>query len=801
MPRIVIFSVPGITCSNCTNAIETQLKSKQIRFDDIQFNIIKEELTLTFNDDDPTYDPDEIAGFITEIGFDAFINQDPEKIAAIKKKYIRRHRFKAALGILTGLSVMALCLWGMGLPLIAMMIAGAFSTLITLYLGKESFRKVISAIQIRKIQANMDLLFVVSTVIAIGVSLAAFAFPWLPMMFDASLLIFGFRHAGEAIRQKEKMKVEKELSPNHLAPLFVEIADTEEKKAIGSIKPDELIVVRKGGVIPLDGICLTKKTKVITDIKTGISFPISIGENYPLLAGMVAVEEIRMRVTKNEKDSFLSQIAKCLKAAEKNKTRIEIFTQDILKYIVPTVFILAIISGITIGFLFTPLAAIQCAVTILTSFCPCTLGIIPPLAIDTAKSRAYKKGSAVANGASFEAANTVKKVAFDLCGTLTTGVCTVLKNTVPDALLPFLNVIESEKQDHLIGNALYKYTKKRLKTSTELKCQITGTVPLTAIIDGHIYTIGNKKQMEEKFSLYKYAKALKDNDAEHIIYFAKDEKVVGYILLGDPLRKDAKAVIDELRTMGKEIYICTGSSMETALKYAKKLNIPEDHIRADCLPDSEDPDPTLNTKKNFISELGDAAMVGDALNDAPAIITSQFGFAMKSQAGNEITQTKADAIIQTDSLWPIISTFSIARQMKQNINQNIFASMSYNAMAVIIFGGVLVALGIAVNPAIGAALMILQMGLILLNVWRFKHQSTPPAPCFPEENVQKKWDTSYKIMRPTLKPEFSRRYEPSYEMGVQKDLFKKPPAIEMTATSFPPPIKAFEGKLRRGTHS
>jgi Cu2+-exporting ATPase len=183
--------------------------------------------------------------------------------------------------------------------------------------------------------------------------------------------------------------------------------------------------------------------------------------------------------------------------------------------------------------------------------------------------------------------------------------------------------------------------------------------------------------------------------------------------------------------MGKGLYICTGADAATANRYAAMLGIAPEHVCADCVGSVTGG--SRRDKKTFIRQLQQkreddseqkyrVAMVGDAANDAEAIATSDFGIAVQSLHGDEVTQQQAGAIIQSGSLLPVASTFAIAKQTVSNIKQNLWMSLGYNAAVVLVVGGLLLAVGMTLNPGIGVALMILQTSLILYSAYRFKQQ-------------------------------------------------------------------------------
>ena len=256
---------------------------------------------------------------------------------------------------------------------------------------------------------------------------------------------------------------------------------------------------------------------------------------------------------------------------------------------------------------------------------------------------------------------------------------------------------------------------------------------------------------------------------------------MGYVVLNDPLRHDAIQVISTLKSMRITPHICTGADDKTALRYAGLLGIAPDKVRANCV--SHATTDSVQSKKQYLDELKakgyQVAAVGDAANDAEMIVASDVGFAIRSSGGNEHTQQQAAAVIQGSALLPIVHAFSVARQTVANIKQNLIFSLLYNGATVLIAGGLLLALGFVLNPAIGAVLMILQTSLILLNVYRFAKQHHPATVIsslrkVPEPDV---YHRHAHAMKPLLihKPVIEKSTAPQKEQAVDACVVKGPP--------------------------
>jgi Cu2+-exporting ATPase len=699
--------VPTIVCTGCADTLITGLKNTD-EVTDVQVDVVEKIVTITTDKD---IDEQTLIKVVKNRGHSV------SSRSSTHTKGIISRWVKGIVGIVAGAALLALSFISMGIiPLYAMYIIGGISTLLTLYIGKDTYYNAIVNTFKNKTM-SMDLLFAISALLAIGVSLAGFAFPWLPMMFDAALLILGFKHIGKAIEESIKQKVSQQNFRGRVDK-EIEVLGQKNKVKINTITPGAIIVVRSRQTIPLNGEC-QETISLYTTLINGRTEPQLFEKGKPVLAGMVvpaSVSAIAIKVTATEEKSYLVELDNEIKTAQLNKSPLESTANKMLKYFIPLVFLIAIISATIVALTISPIAAIQCAVSVLVAACPCTFGLVTPLAMRLGIAKGKEQGIGFKSGKSLEEAQQADTVVFDLTGTLTTGIPRVTTMDIPEHLLSHLAAVE-RTSTHPIAKALCEYINKQSSTkriiSSVLNVDETSHSGRKAHFDNTTLLVGNESFMKSQGILINdtYQNILNNNSANHVSFFAVNQNIVGYAQLEDPLRPDAKSVIDKLKAMGKAVHLCTGADQYTAERYAKELGITE--IYADC--------PSANAKKEYILKLRDqhnkkVAMIGDAGNDVAAIAASHFGIAIQSAAGDKITQEKAGAVISKDaSLWSVVNAFEIANQTVSKIKQNLVISLAYNMLAIAAFSCVLVALGIFVHPAIGAGLMILQTAIVLGN--------------------------------------------------------------------------------------
>ncbi|RUR17997.1 cation-translocating P-type ATPase [Legionella sp. km535] len=791
MSKPYVFYISGMSCTSCSNGIESFLRGTgalEIESFHVDFstpdpkkttiicspkleatevnhqefwnkikNYIKE---MEYDCEDYHYEPhkkDTKPAHSTTSNLEQNSNsqkQTSNTLWVLGKKILTSHWFLGALGCISGIGLLVLTLTMGALPLIAMIPIASLSVVLTLILGARSYHEAWKKLVTTQ-TLTMDTLFAISTISVVVVSLVSFFIPWLPMMFEAGLLIYGFRHIGIAIEETIKEKISsvrfQDRVPNHVR---LSLPDGTQEIDLNQVKTDDHILILPGEIIPLDGHCVNESS-IYTTIITGAILPRHFRSEEKVHAGMRLAENapaLKIRVLKPAHQSFLARLDAGIDQSINEKAPLEIKTGQLLAYFIPTVIALAITSGIIIGVFFPAAIAIQCAISVLVSACPCTLGLIIPLAVKTGIHKAAEHGVHFKNSKILQEAEQIDTVVFDLNGTLTTGVpvakdYSVMSNATitRDHFLALCAALE-DSSTHPVGKSIHSYCSKNSSSKlTVTKPNDTHHSGIFGCINGKDYTIGSPSLMNEMGIATATIEANLNLEAgDSLVFLAEENNLIGYIIITDPLRKDAFKTIKALANMGKELHLCTGADEQTALRYAKALGVTNIHANA-VATTLEHGD---KSKPAYIKSLQlkghKVAMVGDAANDAQAIAASDLGIAVLSQDSDELTQQHAGAVIQKGTLLPIISTFAVSQQTVANIKENLLFSLGYNIAAVLIAGGLLVAIGITLNPAVGVALMAIQASLILLNVYHFKVQ--PVKQLQETEHPKEQFSSSHQVI-------------------------------------------------------
>lgn len=697
------------------------------------------------------------------------------------------HWLKAGLGLASGAGLLILSLTGFTLPLIAYGIITALTTLMTLYLGRTVYQAAWKAIRQKK--WDTSILYSISTLTIVGVSIASLFIPSLPLMFEAAPLVLGFWHLGEGIEHTLIEQITEKLDVRDcVSPQVTIKGDPDHLISVKQLIPNDIIIIPSGSVIPVDGILTTPALLYTTRIN-GSPSPKEFQVGDRVKAGMRLadqVDPIEMQVSKTYQNSYLSIIAHNIDKANNEKAPIELFANKLLKYFIPGLLTVAAISGLIIATVFTPPLAIQCIIAVLVSACPCALSLITPLAVKIGLKKASDNGIQFNNGKALQAAADIDTVVFDLNGTLTKGNIEVRKLHISDTqYLAHIALLQSYST-HPVARIIKSYINAQplpvalaLEANHIDKSHHSG---VKGVINGELFIIGNKDMLSAQ-GIQSFPKPY-DDPKNGSIYIVRGQTVIGQVALDDPLRDDAVATVKELKRLGKTIHICTGADQDTAEQYAELLGISKKNICANTVGVKTRAGEV--SKTSYIRQLKakghKVSMIGDAANDLPAIAYSNIGIAVKSSIGDEVTQQHAGIVVQKGLLFPIASAFDTAKKTKRNIIQNLALSLTYNSAITLVAAGLFVALGFTLNPALGVALMIVESTVILANLYRFKQQKIVSAPAESEQGVFKEKESATSKMLHAFglnpKPKSSCAVKPEMTVTPKKTPSKNTNAVE-----------------------
>ena len=575
--------------------------------------------------------------------------------------------------------------------------------------GYKPVKSAYYAIRSRSLDMN-----VLMSAAAIG---AAFLGEWLEGATVVWLFSLGLNLQNRAIEKTRKsIRGLMELTPPEA---WVKIGNELIKKPVEDVSINDVIIVKPGDRIPLDGDVIEGESSVNQAAITGESIPVDKGKGSFVYAGSINEHgSLSVKVTKLIEDTTISKIIHLVEEAQEKKAPTEAFIDKFARIYTPIVFILALLVIII-----PPLFAfgtwedwIYKGLMLLVIACPCALVISTPVAIVTALGNAAKNGVLIKGGTFLENAGSINAIAFDKTGTLTEGKPKVTDVVVFDDseenMLSIALTLE-EYSTHPIAKTIVNYTKAKniqAKIGSQFKNRVGKGIQAT--IDNVPYFAGNVKLFEEVGtpinSHLEQILSLQD-EGKTIVIIGTTENILGVICVSDTIRKTTKVSIENLEKIGvKQVIMLTGDNEGTAKAIALEAGV--NRYFSELLPEEK-----VDAIKQLQEEGYRVAMVGDGINDAPALATANLGIAMGG-AGTDTAMETADIVLMADNLEKLPHTMKLSRKALTIIKQNIWFSLIVKAVALLfIFPGWLT-LWIAVLSDTGAALIVILNSLRLLKV-------------------------------------------------------------------------------------
>ena len=510
-----------------------------------------------------------------------------------------------------------------------------------------------------------------------------------------------------------------------LAPKTAKIMRNGEEVEvyIDEVSAGDIIVVRPGEKMPVDGIVTEGETAVDESMLTGESMPVSktIGDSI-VGASVNKNGSIKYKATKVGKDTALAQIIKLVEDAQSSKPPIAALADLICEKFVPAVIIIAILSAF--GWYFvggeTVWFSMRIFITILVIACPCALGLATPTSVMVGTGKGAENGILIKGGESLETAHKIKTVVLDKTGTITEGkphvTDIIAKGSVSAKEVLLLAASAERKSEHPLGEAIVnKGTEDKLSFIEPTKFNSVTGQGISAEIDGKDILIGNKKLMSENavdMSVYSLDSDKLAEEGKTPMYIAINKELAGIIAVADIIKPSSKSAVESLQKMGIDVVMITGDNKRTAEAVAKQAGITK--VLSEVLPQ----DKAENVKRLQANSVK-VAMVGDGINDAPALAQADVGIAIGT--GTDVAIESADIVLMRGDLRGVSSAIFLSKKTMTNIKQNLFWAFIYNIIGIPVAMGIWYALGgMLLNPMIAALAMGFSSISVLSNALRLK---------------------------------------------------------------------------------
>lgn len=589
--------------------------------------------------------------------------------------------------------------------------------------------------QLRVGQSNMDTLVALGTGTAFLFSLFNTFFPEIlaaqglevHVYYETAGLLITFILLGRYLEERAKARSSSALQEllSLRVPKVALLIDGKEKQLpIELVEKGDRLLVRPGEKMPLDGKILEGSSEIDESMLTGEPLPVLKSKGDLIFAGTInGNSRLEFEVEKAEGESMLDQIIQLVEQAQSSEAPVQKLVDRISAIFVPLVILIAIVSAIIWG-VFGPepqlTRAILTAVTVLVIACPCALGLATPMAIMVGIGTGARKGMLIKGAGSLQAAEKIDAILFDKTGTLTEGKPKVvetywLENQWESDFVPYLVLLENVSEHPLSNAVVNHYIKYIPSAAVEHFESITGK-GILGTVGGQNFAVGNLKLMEDRaieipVEAKKEAEALLTKGMT-LLYYAKDAQLLALIGLRDEPKASSQKAVSELQKMGLAVHMLTGDNEASAKLVAQQMGII--NYQASLLPQD---------KIAFVKELQangkKVAMVGDGINDAPALAQAELGIAMNS--GTDVAMESADLVLLQNDLLQVVDSIKLSRKTMRILRQNLFWAFFYNAMGLPLAAGVLYPFtGLLLSPMIAGAAMAFSSVSVVLNSLRLR---------------------------------------------------------------------------------
>ncbi|WP_085282767.1 heavy metal translocating P-type ATPase [Paraclostridium bifermentans] len=748
----VDFKIGGMTCASCAKAIERAV-NKLDGIEDINVNVATERATINY--DISKLKLTQIRNTIEKTGYKVLEkseskneNLDEDKLIKEKEMKTLFTKFLVAVGFSVPLLYIAMGpmvpspIGPWPVPNIINPTTNSLNyALIQLILvipvmiaGNKFYKNGFKAI-INK-SPNMDSLVAIGTLAAFVYSLyTTFQMANANMVsshehhqlyYESAGIIIALILLGKYLESRSKGKTSEAIKKLMGLQPKVAIVIKNKKEIeipIEEVEVGDLIVVKPGSKIPVDGIVIEGHTSVDESMLTGESMPVdkNIGDKVTG-ASINKNGSIKFKAEKVGSDTALSQIIRLVEDAQGKKAPIAKLADTVSGYFVPTVITIAIVTALlwfTIGGQGVEFA-LTIFISVLVIACPCALGLATPTAIMVGTGKGAENGILIKGGEALELAHKIDTIIFDKTGTITEGKpkvtdIVVSKSIDKDYLLKIAASAE-KGSEHPLGEAIVRFGED--KNIDFMKVEKFTAIPgygIEVSIDNKNVLLGNKKLMDDrKISLGNLSKTSDElaSQGKTPMYIALENELGGIIAVADVVKSSSKKAIDKLHSMGIKVAMVTGDNKKTANAIAKEVGI--DIVLAEVLPQDKS-----NEVKKLQNQGRFVAMVGDGINDAPALAQADIGIAIGS--GTDVAMESADIVLMRSDLMDVPTAIKLSKETIKNIKQNLFWAFAYNTVGIPVAAGVLYIFGgPLLNPMIAAAAMSLSSVSVIGNALRLK---------------------------------------------------------------------------------
>ena len=733
--QLTQLTLSGVTCAGCVGRIEKALNQTP-GVEAAQVNFASRTAEISGGD------AQQLIKAVQDAGYGAQIIQDPalaeEQQAAELGQLLKRSSWYAAFGVGLGIGLM---LFAMDVSDPLLLRAIGWLTLATMVMTGEHFYK--SGFKALKSgHANMD------TLIAIGTSAAwlySILVVYLPSIFpeaargvyfEASVMIIGLVNLGQVLEMRARRKTQSSLKnllglrPTHAC--FVgrkgEPAADEIQVNILHVNVGDMLRIKPGERVPVDGVLTQGESYFDEAMLTGEPMPVHKQAGDELVSGTINGQgSVIYEATRVGRDTALSRIIEMVRQAQNSKPSISRLADKVAAVFVPVVMVIALLTALA-WYFFGPQPALTyslvSAVSVLIIACPCALGLATPISVMIGVGKAAQMGVLVRNAEALQQANNIDWVVLDKTGTITQGCPSVEDyadfNSTDNAQNLHIAVSIEQASEHPIALAIVDYCQRQpLFSRSDSGAVVPSATTFTAVqgmgVVSDSYMMGNVKLMQSKQVDLGAAEgwlAQQEQAARTIVLLAYNDVLIAGFALEDALKDDSIKAVERLKTQGIKVMMLTGDNLATAQRVASLVAV--DDYAAELMPEDK-----LAKIKQLQGKGWVVAMVGDGINDAPALSQADVGFAMGQ--GTDVAIESADLCLLNSSLHGVADAIELSHVTLSNIKQNLWGAFAFNSLGIPIAAGVLFPLtGMLLSPMLAAVAMSLSSVTVVTNANRLR---------------------------------------------------------------------------------
>ena len=742
------FDVTGMTCSACSAHVEKSV-SKLVGEGNVTVSLLTNSMQVEC--DDKKVSDDEIIKAVEDAGYGAAVAgavKSSEKKESVVDNELKEMKTRLIVSFIFLIPLMYVSMGSMvGLPQPAFLsghgnaVSFAFTQFLMclpiLYVNRKYFQVGFKTLWHRA--PNMDSLIAVGSTAALvygifaiyrmsyglGVGNEELVMKYhMDLYFESAVMILTLITLGKYLETRSRRKTSEAISKlTELAPetAVIETENGEKEIPIEQLAIGDIVIVKPGARIPADGTVVDGTSAVDESALTGESIPVEKAVGDKIIAASINKNGfLKFKAEKVGSETTLAQIIQLVEDASASKAPIAKLADKIAGVFVPIVMAIALITAVAwIAFGYEFEFALSCAISVLVISCPCALGLATPVAIMVGTGKGAENGILIKSAEALETLHLVKTVIMDKTGTITEGnpvVTDILSDGISeDELLKIAASVEKPSEHPLAGAIIEAAEEKNIALKEIKEFTAVSGRGIIAESDGKTIYAGNKKMMDENgisSNGFEDKEKKLSEEGKTVLYFAEKDKILGIIAVQDVPKQTSKAAIRQFKKLGIDVVMLTGDNKRTAEAIAKNLGIT--NVVAEVMPQDKEA-----VVRSFQEEGGKTAMIGDGINDAPALARADVGVAIG--AGTDVAIESADIVLMKSDLMDAVTAVKLSRATIKNVKENLFWAFFYNTICIPLAAGLWYPMfGIKLNPMIGAAAMSLSSVCVVTNALRLK---------------------------------------------------------------------------------